>query len=80
MSDDQFTVDDTLIMNLVSQKGFRPKDGSNDGNGTNFHGQKHSSDIHESTTDRDARLYKKATARSSIWSVQATRWWRTATI
>ncbi|MEO6981542.1 MAG: transposase, partial [Edaphobacter sp.] len=48
-----------------SQKSFRPKDGSDDGDGTNFHGQKRSNDTHESTTDPDARLYKKSYGKES---------------
>lgn len=43
-----------------SHKSFRPKDGSDDGDGTNFHGQKRSNKTHESTTDPESRLYKKS--------------------
>ena len=39
MSDDHFTVDGTLIQAWASQKSFRPKDGSDDEDGSNFHGQ-----------------------------------------
>ena len=59
MSDDHFTVDGTLIQAWASQKSFRRKDGS-DSDGTNFHDSKRSNDTHESTTDPDARLYKKS--------------------
>jgi transposase len=59
MSDDHFTVDGTLIQAWASQKSFRKKDGTDD-DGTNFHGQKRTNDTHESTTDPDARLYKKS--------------------
>ena len=59
MSDEHFTVDGTLIQAWASQKSFRPKDGSGD-DGTNFHGQKRSNDTHTSTTDPDARLYRKS--------------------
>jgi transposase len=59
MSDDHFTVDGTLIQAWASQKSFRKKDGPDD-DGTNFHGQKRKNDTHESTTDPDARLYKKS--------------------
>src|SRR5271170_794769 len=59
MSDEHFTVDGTLIQAWASQKSFRKKDGPDD-DGTNFHGQKRSNDTHESTTDPDARLYKKS--------------------
>ncbi len=57
MSDEHFTVDGTLIQAWASQKSFRPKDASDDdGDGTNFRGQKRSNDTHQSTTDPDARL------------------------
>ncbi len=65
MSDDHFTVDGTLIQAWASQKSFRAKDGSDGGDGTNFHGQKRSNDTHESTTDPDARLYKKSYGKES---------------
>ena len=65
MSDDHFTVDGTLIQAWASQKSFRAKDGSDDGDGTNFHGQKRSNETHESTTDPDARLYKKSYGKES---------------
>jgi hypothetical protein len=59
MSDDHFTVDGTLIRAWASQKSFKKKNGPDD-DGTNFHGDKRSNDTHESTTDPDARLYKKS--------------------
>jgi len=65
MSDDHFTVDGTLIQAWASHKSFRAKDGSDEGDGTNFHGQKRSNDTHESTTDPDARLYKKSYGKES---------------
>jgi transposase len=65
MSDEHFTVDGTLIQAWASQKSFRKKDGSDDGNGANFHGQKRSNQTHESTTDPDARLYKKSYGKES---------------
>ena len=66
MSDEHFTVDGTLIQAWASQKSFRPKDGSDDDDdGTNFHGQKRSNQTHESTTDPDARLYKKSYGKES---------------
>jgi len=65
MSDDHFTVDGTLIQAWASQKSFRAKDGADDGDGTNFHGQKGSNETHESTTDPDARLYKKSYGKES---------------
>jgi transposase len=68
MSDDHFTVDGTLIQAWASHKSFRPKngsDGSGDGDGTNFHGQKRSNETHASTTDPDAQLYKKSYGKES---------------
>lgn len=64
MSDEHFTVDGTLIQAWASQKSFRKKDGS-DGDGTNFHGQRRTNETHESTTDPDARLYKKSYGKES---------------
>jgi hypothetical protein len=48
-----------------SQKSFRGKDGSDDGDGTDFRGRKRSNKTHESTTDPDARLYKKSYGKES---------------
>jgi transposase len=64
MSDEHFTVDGTLIQAWASQKSFRKKDGPDD-DGTNFHGQKRTNETHESTTDPDARLYKKSYGKES---------------
>ncbi len=69
ISAEHFTVDGTLIEAWASQKSFRPKDESKDqrhgkddpGNPTvNFHGEKRSNQTHQSTTDADARLARKA--------------------
>jgi Transposase DDE domain len=65
MSDEHFTVDGTLIQAWASQKSFRSKDGSDDGDGTDFRGQKRSNQTHESTTDPDARRYKKSYGKES---------------
>ena len=65
MSDEHFTVDGTLIQAWASQKSFRKKDGTDDGDGSNFHGQKRKNDTHESTTDPDARLFKKSYGKES---------------
>ena len=64
LSDEHFTVDGTLIQAWASQKSFR-KTGGSDGDGANFHGGKRSNETHESTTDPDARLYKKSYGRES---------------
>jgi len=66
MSAEHFTVDGTLIEAWASLKSFKKK-GSKDrtppddpGNPTvNFHGEKRSNETHESTTDPEARLYRK---------------------
>jgi transposase len=66
LSSDHFSVDGTLIEAWASIKSFRRKDGDdNDPEGPgrnaerNFHKQKRSNDTHQSTTDPEARLYKK---------------------
>jgi transposase len=65
LSDEHFTVDGTLLEAWASQKSFRPRDEEpplgGGGNPTvNFHGQRRTNATHHSTTDPDARLYKKA--------------------
>ena len=65
MSDDHFTVDGTLIQAWASQRSFRAKDGSDDDDGSDFHGHKRRNDTHESSTDPDARLYKKSYGKES---------------
>jgi transposase len=65
MSDEHFTVDGTLIEAWASQKSFRRKDGSDDGDGRNFRGQTRTNDTHASATDPDARLYRKANGQES---------------
>ena len=67
LSSDHFSVDGTLIEAWTSTKSAKPKDGSGEppaqGGGRNaeadFHDQKRSNDTHASTTDADARLYRK---------------------
>jgi transposase len=65
LSDEHFSVDGTLIEAWASQKSFRPKDCSGDGDGANFHGQQRKNDTHASTTDPDSRLYRKAAGREA---------------
>ena len=63
LSDEPFTVDGTLIEAWASHKSFRPKDqepGANVGAEANFHGQRRRNDTHQSTTDPEARLFKKS--------------------
>jgi len=65
MSDEHFTADGTAIQAWASQKSFRRKDGSDDGYGTDFHGQSRTNLMLESTNDADARLYKKSCGKDS---------------
>ena len=67
LSDERFTVDGTLIEAWAGQKSFQPRGAStpptdsDPGNPTvNFRGQKRTNDTHASTTDPDARSYRKA--------------------
>jgi transposase len=67
MSSEHFSVDGTLLQAWASHKSFKPKDGSGGGPagpGRNaevgWHGQKRSNQTHESTTDPEARLYRKS--------------------
>jgi transposase len=65
LSSEHFSVDGTLIEAWASIKSFRRKDGKDDDGGPgrngerNFHGEKRSNETHESTTDPEARLYRK---------------------
>jgi hypothetical protein len=69
LSDDHFSVDGTLIEAWASMKSFRRKDGSGEPpapgrNGArDFHGEQRSNETHASTTDPDARLYRKGPGR-----------------
>jgi transposase len=61
LSEEHFSVDGTMIRAWASQASFVRKDGGDDeGDGSNFHGQKRSNDTHASRTDPDARLFKKS--------------------
>src|SRR5713101_2165423 len=66
LSSEHFSVDGTLIEAWASLERLRRKDGragGGDGPGRNaernFHGEKRSNETHESTTDPEARLYRK---------------------
>jgi transposase len=65
LSGDHFSVDGTLVEAWASLKSFRAKDGSDEPpsagrNGErDFRGEKRKNDTHESTTDPDAKLYRK---------------------
>jgi transposase len=71
LSSDHFSVDGTLLEAWASMKSFVPKDGSGDPpspgrNGErNFHKEKRSNETHASTTDPDARLFRKGNGQES---------------
>src|SRR5215472_13879541 len=67
LSSEHFSVDGTLIQAWASMRSFKPKQPpGNDCGGeggrnvpVDFRGQKRSNETHQSTTDPDARLYRK---------------------
>src|SRR3954454_17142733 len=77
LSSEHFSVDGTLIEAWASMKSFVPKDDSNPpstkghgGSGgrnaeRNFHGEKRRNDTHSSTTDPDARLFRKGAGKEA---------------
>jgi hypothetical protein len=74
-SDEHFSVDGTLIEAAASLKSFRPTDdppppkrpggGSPNNRWVDFHDQKRSNATHQSTTDPDARLYRKGPGKEA---------------
>ena len=71
LSDEHFSVDGTMIEAWASIKSFKPKDGSGEppaagrNSEVDFRGQPRSNETHASTTDPDARLYKKAAGQAA---------------
>jgi transposase len=70
ISDEHFSVDGTLIEAWASMKSFRRKDDAPPPSGgsnveVDFRGEPRSNDTHESTTDPECRLYKKAKGQES---------------
>ena len=72
LSDEHFTVDGTLLEAWAGAKSFQRKDGKSappeDGGSNptvNFHGEKRSNVTHQSSTDGDARLAKKAQGKEA---------------
>ena len=71
LSTEHFSVDGTLIEAWAAIKSFRPRDGSGDPpapgrNGErDFHGEAPSNATHQSTTDPDARPYRKGAGREA---------------
>ncbi|WP_338109494.1 IS5 family transposase [Pseudomaricurvus alkylphenolicus] len=70
MSRDHFTVDGTLLDACAGIKSFKPKEEHSDdddsrSSGENFHGEKRSNETHESTTDPEARLFRKGKGKEA---------------
>lgn len=71
LSDDHFSVDGTLIQAWASMKSFRPKDGSGDPPATgrngerDFHGERRTNETHASTTDPEAKLFRKGRGKEA---------------
>src|SRR6516225_5650418 len=72
LSNEHFTVDGTLIQAWAGLKSIQRKDGppapppDDPGNPTvNFHGERRRNATHESTTDPDARLFRKGSAQEA---------------
>jgi transposase len=59
LSEEHFTVDGTLLQAWASRRSFKEKSDPPDG-GTGARGRKLLRDTHESTTDPEARLYRKS--------------------
>ncbi len=72
MSDEHFSVDGTLLQAWASHKSFRPKDGPpEDQSGPrnappDFKGQQRRNDTHASTSDPDARLFRKGNTGAQL--------------
>jgi transposase len=73
LSADHFSVDGTLVEAWASMKSFRPKDDAGEppapSGGRNreadYHGQTRSNETHASTTDPEARLYRKGPGKEA---------------
>jgi transposase len=71
LSSEHFSVDGTLVDAWASMKSFVPRDGSGEPppsgrNGErNFRNEKRSNETHASTTDPDAKLFRKGNGQSS---------------
>jgi hypothetical protein len=85
LSAEHFSVDGTLIEAWASMKSFRPRDGSGEPpaagrNGErDFHGEKRRDETHASTTDADARLYRKGPGQAAKLAYMGHVLMRTAT-
>lgn len=67
LSDEHFTVDGTLVEAWAGHKSFRPKgEGKGDGESErDFRGERRTSETHQSTTDPEARLYRKGAGKEA---------------
>ena len=65
LSEEHFTVDGTLIQAWANRRSFREKKGPPD-KGTGARGRKLLRDTHESSTDPDARLYRKSSSAAIV--------------
>jgi transposase len=71
LSDEHFSVDGTQIAAWASMKSFQAKDGSSEPpspgrNGErDFHGEKRTNETHASTTDPEAKLYRKGKGKEA---------------
>ena len=80
LSKEHFSVDGTLIQAWASHKNFVPKDGSRDdaigggpggrNNQANWKGSRRSNETHASTTDPDARLFRKSHNTAAVLAFQ----------
>ena len=78
LSKEHFSVDGTLIQAWASHKSFVPKDGSDDDAGgstgrngqVDWKGKPRSNDTHASTTDPDARLFRKSHNTAAVLGFQ----------
>ena len=66
LSGEHFSVDGTLIQAWAGHKRFVRKDGSDGNDGGHFKGQTRSNDTHQSSTDADARLYRKGNTANEL--------------
>jgi transposase len=68
-SDEHFTVDGTLIEAWAGNKSYRKRHKGPDepgaGSGENFHGETRTNATHQSTTDPEARLYRKGVGKEA---------------
>ncbi len=74
VSEEHFTVDGTLIEAWASHKSFRPKGEEWGGSAgarpseRDFHGERRRNDTHASTTDPEARLFRKGSGKEAkLW-------------